>query len=105
MCIRDRHKAIKAVSDDMEKFRFNTMLAKMMEYVNTLTPARDSVSAGVWNSAVEKLVLMLAPSAPHLMEELWHRLGHRESVHLQEWPRCCLLYTSDAADDLLCVDL
>ncbi len=83
---RAMHKTIKAVSDDMEKFRFNTMLAKMMEYVNTLTPARDSVSAGVWNTAIETLVLMLAPSAPHLAEELWHRLGHKESVHLQEWP-------------------
>ncbi|MCL4532488.1 MAG: class I tRNA ligase family protein, partial [Actinobacteria bacterium] len=84
---RAMHKTIKAVSDDMEKFRFNTMLAKMMEYVNTMTPARDSVSAGVWNTAVETLVLMLAPSAPHLAEELWHRLGHKESVHLQQWPR------------------
>jgi leucyl-tRNA synthetase len=84
---RAMHKYVKAISDDMEKFRFNTMLAKMMEYVNALTAARDSVSAGVWNQAVEKLVLMVAPSAPHLSEELWHRLGHKKSVHLQEWPK------------------
>ena len=84
---RGMHKTVKAISDDMEKFRFNTMLAKMMEYVNTMTAARDSVSAGVWNAAIETLVLMLAPSAPHMMEELWHRLGHKESVHLQEWPK------------------
>jgi leucyl-tRNA synthetase len=84
---RTMHKYVKAITDDMEKFRFNTMLAKMMEYVNALTPARDSVSAKVWNEAAEKLVLMLAPSAPHMMEELWHRLGHKQSVHLQEWPK------------------
>ena len=80
------HKTIKVVTDDMEKFRFNTMLARMMEYVNSMTAAYGSVSAPVWNDAVEKLILMLAPSAPHLAEELWHRTGHKESVHLQDWP-------------------
>jgi len=84
--VRTMHKTIKAVTDDMEKFRFNTMLAKMMEYVNALTPAYGSVSASVWREAIDKLVLMLAPSAPHLAEELWHRLGHQESVHLEPWP-------------------
>src|SRR5450759_3531474 len=80
------HKTIKSVTDDMEKFRFNTMLAKMMEYVNSMNASYDSVSAPAWNEAVEKLVLLLAPSTPHLSEELWHRAGHKDSVHLQKWP-------------------
>ena len=84
---RAMHKTVKAVTDDMEKFRFNTMLAKLMEYVNTITPARDSVSAKVWSEAVEKLVLMLAPTAPHLAEEAWReQMGKKASVHLQDWP-------------------
>ncbi|HZK67233.1 MAG TPA: class I tRNA ligase family protein, partial [Chloroflexota bacterium] len=84
--MRLMHKSIKAITEDMERFRYNTMLAKMMECVNGLAPARDSISDEVWDEAIEKLVLMLAPSAPHLAEELWHRLGHEESVHLQPWP-------------------
>jgi leucyl-tRNA synthetase len=80
------HKTIKAVTEDMERFRFNTMLAKLMEYVNGLTPAQGSVSGPVWREAIERLVLMLAPTAPHMAEEMWERLGHAESVHLQPWP-------------------
>ena len=85
--IHAMHKTIKSVTDDMEKFRFNTMLAKMMEYVNSMNASYDSVSASAWNEAVEKLVLLLAPSTPHLSEELWHRAGHKDSVHLEQWPK------------------
>ncbi len=83
---RAMHKTVKVVTDDMEKFRFNTMLARLMEYVNTMTAAYDTVSAKVWNEAVERLILLLAPSAPHLTEELWERTGHKYSVHNQSWP-------------------
>ena len=93
--IRTMHKTIKAITEDMERFRFNTMLAKLMEYVNALAPAYSSVSAQVWNEAVAKLVLMLAPSAPHLAEEMWHRLGHEMSVHLQPWPEYEEALTAD----------
>jgi leucyl-tRNA synthetase len=80
----------------MEKFRFNTMLAKLMEYVNTITPARDAVSAKVWNEAVGRLVLMLAPTAPHLAEELWReQMGRKESVHLAAWPSFDEALTAD----------
>jgi leucyl-tRNA synthetase len=84
--IRLMHKTIKAVTEDMERFRFNTMLAKLMEYVNALTPAYGSVSGRIWSEAISNLVLMLAPTAPHMAEEMWERLGHGESVHLQPWP-------------------
>ena len=86
---RAMHKTIKAVTDDMEKFRFNTMLARMMEYVNSMNAAYDTASAPVWKEAVQTLLLLVAPSAPHLAEELWHRTGHEKqgSVHLQSWPR------------------
>jgi len=86
---RAMHKTIKAVTDDLEKFRYNTMLARMMEYVNSMNAAYDSVSAPMWKEAVHTLLLLLAPSAPHLTEELWHRIGHEdgESIHLQSWPK------------------
>jgi len=44
------------------------------------------VSADAWHAAVERLVVLLAPATPHLAEELWHRLGHVTSVHLEPWP-------------------
>ncbi|HEY8477677.1 MAG TPA: leucine--tRNA ligase [Chloroflexota bacterium] len=83
---RIMHKTIARVTDDMEKFRFNTMLAALMSFSNEMVRLRGAVSRPVWDEAVEKLLLLLAPSAPHLTEELWHRLGHDQSIHLQPWP-------------------
>jgi len=77
------------VSGDLETFKFNTMLAALMEYNNYLIKAKTTpiIYTAVWKEAIETLVLLLAPSAPHLAEELWHRLGHTDSVHLQPWPQ------------------
>jgi leucyl-tRNA synthetase len=80
------HKTTKRVTDDIERFRFNTMLAALMEATNGLLRLRGRVSRRVWREASERLTLMVAPSAPHLGEELWHRIGHEASVHLQSWP-------------------
>jgi leucyl-tRNA synthetase len=83
-----RHRTTKIVTDDIEDFRFNTMIARLMEYTSFLTKARDAgnVSPSAWRDAVETLVLMLAPPAPHIAEELWERLGKPYSVHQQAWP-------------------
>ncbi len=80
------HKTTKRVTDDLERFSYNTMLAALMEATNALRRLRGDVSRAMWNTATERLVLLVAPSAPHLAEELWHRLGHTDSVHLQAWP-------------------
>ena len=69
------HRTIAGVSDDYTNLRDNTAAAKLIEYTNHLTKA--GVSA---RSAIEPLVLMLAPLAPHLAEELWQRLGHDRSL-------------------------
>jgi leucyl-tRNA synthetase len=75
------------VTEDLDKFRFNTMLAKLMTLVNTLFEARASVSDEAWGEAIRALLLMLAPSAPHITEELWSNvLGLPYSIHRQEWP-------------------
>ncbi|MPZ15527.1 MAG: leucine--tRNA ligase [Chloroflexi bacterium] len=84
--VRLMHKMSKGVTEDIERFRFNTMLAKLMEATNSLVRLRGQASKRIWREASERLVLLLAPSAPHLTEELWHRLGHQQSVHLQSWP-------------------
>jgi leucyl-tRNA synthetase len=85
---RKMHQTIKKAGDDIEGFRFNTMVAALMEYTNYLQKAKETplYGAPVWSEAIEALVLMLAPSAPHLAEELWERLGKPYSVHRQRWP-------------------
>jgi len=86
------HKTIRRVTEDMEHFRFNTMLAALMEFCNALTKAKEGgpVDAAAWQEAIETLLLLLAPSAPHLTEELWARLGKPYSIHQPAsggWPR------------------
>jgi leucyl-tRNA synthetase len=81
--LRALHRAIAGVSDDYAGLRNNTAAAKLIEYTNHLTKAYpDGAPAG----AVEPLVLMAAPLAPHLAEELWRRLGHDESLAHGPWP-------------------
>lgn len=84
---RKQHQTIQRVSQDLEDFSFNTMVAALMEYNNYLQKAKNTalVNTPDWQEAIEALVLMMAPGFPHITEEIWHRLGHTESVHLQSW--------------------
>ena len=86
--IRLRHATVLAVSDDIENFRFNTMIPRLMDLTTALLRANETgnVTRAVYDEAVETLLLMIAPSAPHIAEELWMRTGHEYSVHRQSWP-------------------
>jgi leucyl-tRNA synthetase len=75
--LRVMHRTIAGVSDDYASLRNNTAAAKLIEYTNHLTKQH---SGRVPRAAVEPLVLMVAPLAPHLAEELWRRLGHDSSL-------------------------
>ncbi|HSH31260.1 MAG TPA: class I tRNA ligase family protein, partial [Candidatus Saccharimonadales bacterium] len=88
---RMTHKTLKKVHEDIAAMRFNTMVSALMEYVNFLHQP-DAQQAVTGNSqlaerTVRHLVLMLAPAAPHLAEELWSQLGEAESVHVAAWPQ------------------
>jgi leucyl-tRNA synthetase len=85
---RRRHKAVKEVESRLNAFEFNTMIAKLMEYTNDLVAVRQAgnVSRAAWDDAVETLMLMVAPAAPHIAEELWARTGRPYSIHQQSWP-------------------
>jgi leucyl-tRNA synthetase len=85
---RTIHQTLKRVTDDLEGFHFNTALAALMEGTNALLRARDAGAAATaeWAWGLRAMVVMLAPFAPHLAEELWSRLGERYSVHQQSWP-------------------
>ncbi len=82
------HRTIRRVTDDVERFRFNTMIAALMEMTNALSRYGDEKAAGTpaWKEAIQSLLLMLAPVAPHVTEELWFRLGLPYSIHQQAWP-------------------
>jgi leucyl-tRNA synthetase len=82
------HKTIKKVTEDLERFRFNTMLALLMEFTNYLARVWEKglVNNSAWQEAIDTLLLLLAPTAPHLAEELWTRTGHPYSVHQQSFP-------------------
>ena len=79
--LRRLHRTIQKVTEDLDGMRFNTAIAAMMEYVNHLTRLEARPRA-----ALEPLVLLLAPFAPHLAEELWALLGHAESLAYAPWP-------------------
>ena len=82
------HQTIRAVTEDVEAFGWNTMVARLMEFVNELMKLKDTptASTATWKEATKTLALLLAPSAPHIAEELWHRMGYEFSIHNQSWP-------------------
>jgi leucyl-tRNA synthetase len=82
------HRAVQRATDDMEKFRFNTLIAGLMELTNDLQRALQAgpVHPQAWQEAVDSLLLLLAPLAPHIAEELWQRRGRPYSIHQQPWP-------------------
>ncbi len=82
-----QHSAVKAVTQDLENFSFNTAIARMMEFTNALSKGKAALwGTEVWEEAIETMLLLLAPVTPHLAEELWARLGKPYSIHQQSWP-------------------
>ncbi|WP_324283098.1 leucine--tRNA ligase [Cyanobacterium aponinum UTEX 3221] len=79
------HTAIKEISEDLSgDYQFNTAVSELMKLSNALRDAKIKNSP-VYREGVETLILLLAPFAPHISEELWHKLGNSESVHLANW--------------------
>ncbi|MCC9657009.1 leucine--tRNA ligase [Rhodopirellula halodulae] len=76
------HQTIRKVTEDNEAMSFNTAIAKMMEFTNHFTRCETRP-----REAMESFLILLAPYAPHLCEELWKQLGHDESISLQPWPQ------------------
>ncbi len=83
------HKAIKKVTKDIEQIKYNTAVAAMMECVNGLYKIKETnlyADRQNWQFALESIVQLMAPFAPHAAEELWHDLGHEDTVHIDHWP-------------------
>ncbi len=85
---RRTHQTIRKVGEDLQSFSFNTAIAALMELRNTLQEAQKTALYGTaaWDEAIEALLLLLCPIAPHITEELWARRGKPYSIHQQAWP-------------------
>jgi leucyl-tRNA synthetase len=84
---RATHKTVRRVTEDVEAFKFNTAVAAIMEFANTLAAYLDRQGpTPAFAAATEVLIRLLAPFAPHLAEELWARRDGAYSVHQQPWP-------------------
>ena len=88
--LRLTHSTIKKVTRDIEDEKFNTAVASMMEMVNGLYKIKESHGIDMsdeWRFALESLIQILAPFAPHITEELWREMGHDDTVHVSHWPK------------------
>jgi leucyl-tRNA synthetase len=83
------HQTIRRCYNDLDRFKFNTAIAVLMEFSNHLSKvwAEASIDSATWRECIEKFLLMLAPIAPHFSEELWERTGHEYSIHQQRFPQ------------------
>ena len=75
----------KNILEDMENFKYNTSIATLMEYTNYLSKLKTDckVTKSEWTDSLKRLLIHLSPICPHISEELWQKLGHKNSIHLQ----------------------
>jgi leucyl-tRNA synthetase len=87
--LREMHKTIARVTEDLEKFGFNRAVARIREFTNTLAALEgdDDAAAFVRRQGAETLCRLIGPMMPHLAEELWHGLGHADLLARAPWPQ------------------
>ncbi len=87
--LRQVHLTIQKVTADIERFHFNTAVSAVMILANAMQSYRDAhgTQRAAYAEAARNLLLLMAPMAPHITEELWHRLGGHDSIHRQSWPQ------------------
>ena len=77
------HKLNKKIDEDLEITKFNTIVAAFMEFINLAQKNKE----GTGREAIERFLILLSPFAPHVAEELWQILGHKDSIFLEKWPK------------------
>ncbi len=86
--LRVKNQTIKAMGNDIDKFKFNTAIARSMELLNEINDyLKEDVNEKVLKDTVEDYLRLLSPMAPHFTEELWSSLGHNSSIYNEEWPK------------------
>ena len=81
--IKEIHKLNKKIDEDLEATKFNTAVAAFMEFLNFASKNKKEIGRDV----IERFLILLAPFAPHITEELWHQIGNKDSIHKQSWPK------------------
>src|SRR5690606_25948344 len=85
--IAETHRTIQKVSEDIERFAFNTAVPALMTLTNTLVDyVRQGARRETLDHAIEKLLMLLSPMAPHISHELWERTGHTTMLATEPWP-------------------
>ena len=86
---RVTHQTIRKVTKDLEKLHLNTMISALMEFTNYLARVKGTgvVTLSDWEDSISALLRLLAPTTPHLAEELWQKTGNDYSIHNQSWPQ------------------
>jgi len=85
--LSEAHRVVRKVTEDIERFAFNTAIPQLMTLTNRLISAtREGVSRSTFDQVVEILIKLLAPMAPHIAHELWERTGHESMLALEPWP-------------------
>jgi leucyl-tRNA synthetase len=97
--IREMHRTIKRVTNDIETLSFNTAISSLMIYLNTLNSEKQVNPLP--RETIETLVLLLSPIAPHISEECWELLGHKSSLAYYPWPQYSSELCESSADELL----
>ena len=94
---RKTHRTIRKVTEDIDRFHFNTAISAIMELVNAIYQfePRTEVGRSVLREAIEMTVLLISPFVPHIAEELWRSMGKRESTILTPWPGYDLAATAE----------
>lgn len=83
------HKTAKKITEDINDDKFNTAVSSMMEAVNSYYKLKVDQPIGktdAWKYAIESLLMVLSPFAPHITEELWSEIGYNDSIHVDHWP-------------------
>ena len=84
------HRTAKKITEDIEDEKFNTAISAMMEAVNNYYKLKLKNGIGkseAWDYAIESLLQVLSPFAPHITEELWSQIGHSDTIHIDHWPK------------------
>jgi leucyl-tRNA synthetase len=84
--VKTRHRMVHDITQRLESFSLNTVISGFMQYNNTLIEIAKK-EGGIDRETIETIVILLAPFAPHIAEELWEKLGHEDSVFHAQWPQ------------------
>ncbi len=84
--IKSMNIAIKEISNDILNNQFNTAISELMKFYNSLSNSINEINNNLKIDALKTFCILLAPFAPHIAEEIWHLIGFKKSVHLEQWP-------------------